>query len=381
MAKRSTTKRRARPKAPKHLDTRVKQFQARLREDGMDGMILSNPKDIRYLTGFIGDDSWCWVPARGSGLTVISDMRFFDHIPQEAPHVRVCFRATGKKGRASLSDATANLLSKRKIEKVGVQSPYLTVNTRKQIAKAIGAKYVKDYDDKLIMQRSVKDASEIKKIQQAVRIQQEAFTELRDYIKVGMTELEVCAYLEYRMRCLGADGPGFNTIVAFDGHSSHNHAIPGRQKLKKNSNILIDWGACYEGYVSDMTRVLNVGKPKKHIAEIYKVVEEAMHAGIDAIGPGVSLKTVDDASRNVLKKHGYKLVHGLGHGIGLNVHEQPGLGQHEDRFLEPGQVITIEPGIYLGDKGGVRLEDDILVTKTGAKNLSDLPTELDWTII
>ena len=86
-----------------------------------------------------------------------------------------------------------------------------------------------------------------------------------------MTELEVCAYLEYRMRCLGADGPGFNTIVAFDGHSSHNHAIPGRQKLKKNSNILIDWGACYEGYVSDMTRVLNVGKPKKHIAEIYKV--------------------------------------------------------------------------------------------------------------
>jgi Xaa-Pro aminopeptidase len=381
MAKRTTTKRKSKPKAPKQLDARVKQFQKRLRDDGLDGVILSNPKDIRYLTGFIGDDSWCYVPARGAGLTVISDMRFFDHIPQEAPHVKVCMRGNKKSGRASLAEATGDLLSKRKIDKVGVQAAYLTVPTRKAIAKAIGAKRVKDYDDKLIIQRSVKDASEIKKIQEAVRIQQAAFTELREYIEVGMTELEVCAYLEYRMRCLGADGPGFNTIVAFDGHSSHNHAIPGPQKLKKNSNILIDWGACYRGYVSDMTRVLNVGKPKKHIAEIYKIVEEALHAGIDAVAPGVSLKEVDDASRNVLKKHGHRLVHGLGHGIGLNVHEQPGIGQDAKRVLEPGQVITIEPGIYLGDKGGVRLEDDILVTKSGAKNLSDLPTELDWTII
>lgn len=379
MAKRSTT-RKKKPTTPKHLDARIKLLQSRLRADDMDGLIVSNPHDIRYLTGFIGDDSWCYVPARGTGLTVLSDMRFKAHIPDEAPHVKVAMRGK-KKGNSTLADVAAHILRNREIGKVGVQAGYLRVPTRKQIAKALGARHVKDYDDKLLHQRSIKDASEIKNIREAVRIQQLAFAETREIIEPGISELEIAGYLEYRMKSLGADDIGFKSIVAFDGHASHSHAIPDRRKLKKNSSILIDWGAKYNGYVSDMTRVLNMGKPKKHIAEIYKVVEEAMHAGIDAIGPGVSLKEVDDASRNCMKKHGYTLDHGLGHGIGLFVHEQPGLGQHADRVLEPGQVITIEPGIYLGERGGVRLEDDILVTKTGAQNLSDLPTALEWTII
>jgi Xaa-Pro aminopeptidase len=379
MAKRST-KKKTKPTAPKNLAARVKQLQSRLRADDMDGLIVSNPHDIRYLTGFIGDDSWLWVPATGSSLAAISDMRFKDHIPDEAPHLRVVMRSRHKGKNENLAQATARFLSRRKLNRVGVQAPYLRVPERKSIAKAFGAKAVKDYKDGLLYQRSIKDASEIKNIQQAVKIQQIAFTEMREILEPGITEVEVAGFLEYRMKCHGADGMGFNTIVAFDGHSSHNHAIPGRKKLKKNSNILVDWGAKYNGYVSDMTRVLNMGKPKKAIADIYKVVEEALHAGIDAVGPGVSIKEIDDTSRNVLKKHGHKLVHGLGHGIGLFVHEQPGIGQ-DDKPLEPGQVITIEPGIYLGAKGGVRLEDDILVTKTGAKNLSDLPTALEWTII
>lgn len=346
----------------------------------MDGLIVSNPHDTRYLTGFIGEDSWLWVPASGTGLAAISDMRFKDHIPAEAPHLRAVMRGKSKKHNENLAQATARILSRKSLSKVGVQARYLNVLERKSIVKEFGAKVIKDYQDGLLYQRSIKDATEIKNIQQAVKIQQRAFTEMREILKPGITEVEVAGYLEYRMKCHGADGIGFNTIVAFDGHSSHNHAIPGRQKLKKNSNILVDWGAKYNGYVSDMTRVLNMGKPKKAIADIYKVVEEAMHAGIDAIGPGVPLKDVDNAARSVIKKHGHTLVHSLGHGLGLFVHEQPGIG-NSDTPLEPGQVITIEPGIYLGDKGGVRLEDDIVVTKTGAKNLSDLPTELEWTII
>lgn len=378
MAKTTTTKRK--PKTPDHLAARVKAFQKRLVADNLDGMLITNALDIRYLTGFIGEDSWCWVPARGAVPTVISDMRFLDHIPQEAPHVKVVIRKNGK-SRESLADAAARLLPKDKVNAIGIATAYMTVSTRKGLVKTLGGKRLNDYDDGLLKQRSIKDKIELRLLRKAVQIQQQAMMDTRDFIKVGMTENEVCAFLEYRMRTLGASGPGFGTIVAFDGHASHNHAIPGKLKVKKNSSMLIDWGACYEGYRSDMTRVLNMGKPKKHIAEIYKVVEEAMHAGIDAIGPGVSLKTVDDASRNVMKKAGYTLTHGLGHGIGLNIHEQPGIGQQEDRFLEPGQVITIEPGIYLGDKGGVRLEDDILVTKTGHKNLCDLPTDLDWSII
>lgn len=375
-AKKQTNK----PSIPKHLDARVKQLQSRLRADDMDGLIISNPHDIRYLTGFVGDDSWLWVPSTGSGLAAISDMRFKDHIPDEAPHLRSVMRSRVKGKNENLAQAAARALSRRELQRVGVQAPHLRVPTRKAIAKAFGARVIKDYDDKLLQQRSIKDASEIKNIQQAVKIQQLAFTEMREILEPGITEVEVAGFLEYRMKCHGADGIGFNTIVAYDGHSSHNHAIPGRLKLKKNSNILIDWGAKYNGYVSDMTRVLNMGKPKKAIADIYKVVEEALHAGIDAIGPGVPLKVVDDAARNILKKQGHKLVHSLGHGLGLFVHEKPGIGQM-DTPLQPGQVITIEPGIYLGAKGGVRLEDDILVTKTGAKNLSDLPTALEWSII
>ncbi|MGB0768717.1 MAG: M24 family metallopeptidase, partial [Phycisphaeraceae bacterium] len=348
--------------------------------DDMDGMIVSNPHDIRYLTGFVGEDSWLWVPATGKGLVVISDMRFKDHIPDEAPHLRAVMRGRTKGKNENLAMAAARTLSRRNLARVGVQAGYLRVTERQTITKAFGAKVIKDYKDGLLHQRSIKDASEIKCIQQAVKIQQLAFAETREILKPGITEVEAAGYLEYRMKCHGADGIGFNSIVAFDGHSSHNHAVPGRLKLKKNSNILIDWGAKYNGYVSDMSRVLNMGKPKKAIADIYKVVEEAMHAGIEAVGPGVPLKDVDDAARSVIKKHGHKLVHSLGHGIGLFVHEQPGIGQH-DTPLVPGQVITIEPGIYLGDKGGVRLEDDILVTKTGARNLCDLPTDIEWSII
>jgi len=379
MAKRAT-KKKNKPAAPKHLEARVKKLQGRLQSVDMDGMIVTNPHDIRYLTGFIGEDSWLWIPASGKSLAVMSDMRFKDHIPDEAPHVRAVMRGRSKGKNENLAQATARTLSRRSLKRVGVQAPYLRVPERKAIVKEFGAKIIKDYADKLLHQRSIKDASEVKNIQQAVKIQQTAFTEMREILKPGITEVEVAGYLEYRMKCNGADNIGFNTIVAFDGHSSHNHALPGRLKLKKNSNILVDWGAKYNGYVSDMSRVLNMGKPKKAIADIYKVVEEAMHAGIDAVGPGVPLKDVDNAARKIIKKHGHKLVHSLGHGIGLFVHEQPGIGNHNTP-LEPGQVITIEPGIYLGDKGGVRLEDDILVTKTGAKNLSDLPTALEWTII
>ena len=374
--KKSSTKA---PKTPAHLDRRVKLLRQRLRADGLDGLLVTNARDIRYLTGFIGDDSWLYVSARGGKLTVLSDLRFKAHIPEEAPHVRVFMRGTKSKTRESLADAAARLLPDS-VQRVGLQAQYLQVPTRKSIAKALGAKRIKDYDDGMLQQRSIKDDQEVRLLRKAVKIQQQAFLETREFLEVGMTENEVCAYLEYRMRALGADGPGFQTIVAFDDHASHSHAIPGSRKVKKNSSILIDWGANYAGYRSDMTRVINLGKPKKHIAEIYKVVEEAMLAAIDMIAPGVPIKEIDDCARGIMKKHGHTLDHGLGHGIGLDIHEQPGIGQSEN-VLQPGQVITIEPGIYLGPKGGVRLEDDILVTEKGHKNLCDLPTSLEWSII
>lgn len=359
---------------------RIGFLQQHLRADELDGLIVSNRDDILYLTGFIGEASWFWVPARGTSMAIISDDRFKQHIPEEAPHAKVVMRDKNGKGNETLAQTLSRYLSRRKLRRIGIQSKCLLVSEKKMIAKVFGAKLITEYKDRLFEQRAVKDRHEISNIKKAIKIQESAFLEMREQIEVGMNEIEVAGYLEYRMKCLGADDSGFKPIVAFDGHASHSHAIPDRRKLKKNSSILIDWGAKYNHYISDMTRVLNLGRPKRHLAEIHKVVEEALHIGMATVGPGIALREVDDAVRGYMKNQGYKLDHGLGHGIGLAVHEHPFIGQY-DTLLEPGMVITIEPGIYLGKKGGVRLENDVLVTARGSQNLSSLPTDLAWSVI
>ncbi len=373
-------------KTPPHLLARVKPLQARLKKAGLDGMIITNAVDIRYLTGFIGEDSWAYIPATFDAAWVISDGRFRTHIPQEAPHARVIMRDVREmkdlknkgqktKRRPTMGEAVAADLFEQ-FEKVGLNPAHLSHANFERARKEIGKSKVVPFDDGLLPQRGTKDALELKSLKKAIAIQQRAFLDLKAFVKPGMTELEVCAYLEYRMKCLGAEGPAFGTIVAVDGHASHNHAIPGKLKVKKDSSILIDWGAKVDGYKSDMTRVLNLGKPKPHIRRIYGICLESMAACQAAIRPGAPLADAAKAGRDVIEKAGHTLDHGIGHGIGLDIHEYPGIGDQKDVVFKEGQVVTIEPGIYLGDLGGVRIENDYLVTKNGAKNLCDLP--MDW---
>ncbi len=373
-------------KTPAHLRARVKPLQARLKKAGLDGMLITNPVDIRYLTGFIGDDSWAYIPATYDAAFIISDGRFRTHIPQEAPHAQVIIREIRDmkdpknkgqmiKRRPSMGEAVAFELFER-FEKVGLNPGHLSHAAFETARKEIGTSKVVAFDDGLMTQRGIKDELELKAIKKAIKIQQQAFLDLKAFVKPGMTELEICAYLEYRMKCLGADGPSFGIIIAVDGHASHNHAIPSKLKVKKDSSILIDWGCKVDGYCSDMTRVLNLGKPKAHIQRIYGICLESMAACEKAIKPGVSLFEATKAARDVIEAAGHTLDHGIGHGIGLDIHEYPGIGGQKDVFFKEGQIITIEPGIYLGDQGGVRIENDYLVTKTGCKCLCDLPK--DW---
>ena len=185
------------------------------------------------------------------------------------------------------------------------------------------------------------------------------------------------------MRLLGADGPSFPTIVAADANASLPHAIPGRRKVKKGGIVLIDWGAKWGGYCSDLTRVVALGKMPAKIQEIYQIVYDAQRAAIDAIEPGKALKEIDAAARTVIEKAGFgdQFGHSLGHGLGLDVHEQPTLSGRSKGSLEPGHVVTVEPGIYLPGVGGVRIEDDVLVTAKGRRVLSDLPATIGSTII
>ena len=203
-------------------------------------------------------------------------------------------------------------------------------------------------------------------------------------LKPGQHEAELAAFLEYRVRALGADGVSFPTIVAADANAALPHAIPGRRKLKAGSSVLIDWGARFGGYCSDMTRVVALGKMKPKVREIYQIVLDAQLAAIDAIKPGVRQVDVDRVARDVIDQAGYgeQFGHGLGHGLGLDIHEAPRLSPLAgDGVLQPGHVVTVEPGIYLPGQGGVRIEDDVLVTERGHRVLTDLPKTLESAII
>jgi Xaa-Pro aminopeptidase len=238
-------------------------------------------------------------------------------------------------------------------------------------------------DDGLLDQRAVKQPMEISAIRQALKIQRQAFRRTLDQLRPGQTENQVAAFLEYQMRLLGADGASFPTIAAADANAALPHAIPGPRKLRRGGILLIDWGARFRGYCGDLTRVVALGKMPPKLREVYKVVLDAQLAAIDAVGPGKRLKDIDAVARCMIEKAGYGeyFGHGLGHGIGLDIHEQPVLSRRAKGELRPGHVVTVEPGIYLPGVGGVRIEDDVLVTARGRQVLSDLPKSLESAII
>ncbi len=372
VVKRSGQAKSASPHAP-----RLGQLRERMEDWQVDALLVSNSVDIRYLAGFVGDDSWLLVGKSGKPI-ILSDRRFEEQIQREAPQAKEIMRTK------SLAETACQVVDKRGWSSLALQSDYLTITQRKQLAKHIGASRLKDVDDGLFDQRAFKTDDEIKLIQKAGKIQQQALRALLEQLKPGMSEFEAAGLLEYEMRRLGADGPSFPTIMAADANAALPHAIPGKSKLRKGGIVLIDWGARYQGYCSDMTRVFAFGNMKPKLREIYQVVLDAQLAAIEAIRPGVEMAEVDKIARDIITKAGYgkEFSHSLGHGIGLDIHEQPRLAASIKGALQTGQIVTVEPGIYLPGIGGVRIEDDILVTDKGHRNLTtDLPKSLDSAIL
>lgn len=370
-------KKTSKTSTPAHLADRVQALQARIRKHRGDAMLVTNPRDIRYLTGFVGDDSWALVPARGGKIVVLSDFRFEEQVAREAPHVSLRLRKTG------LADELAELRKTLELRRILVQPDYVTLAQSDLLAEKVGERRLRAKPDGLIQQRAVKDATEVAAIRKSLKIQQEAYRRIIHRLQPGPTESAVAAELEMEMRMLGAEGTSFPSIVAFGSNASLPHAIPGSRRAKAGDVLLFDWGARTGGYCSDLTRVVAIGRMSPRMREVYKVVLDAQLAAIAAIAPGKSLKEVDGVARGVIEKAGYgeRFGHSLGHGIGLDIHEQPVLSPRAKGELEPGQIVTVEPGIYLPGEGGVRIEDDVLVTAKGHEVLSDLPKSLESAII
>ncbi len=356
---------------------RLKRLRASLKQRSIDALLITNPADIHYLSGFRGEDSHAIVTARQ--FAIVSDFRFGEELDRLSG-VKVVMRS------GAISEATAKHLNDLGADAVGVQSDVMTLAQREALVKALGkggTKRLHSTTDLVANLRLFKTDDEIKSIRKAVKIQQEALVATLETVKPGQTELEVCARLEFEMKTRGSEKPAFGPIVAAQANGSLPHAVPGKTKLAKGKPLLIDWGCTVDGYRSDMTRTFSLGTWSRQMKEIYTITRDAFLKAIDAVQPGMTGKQLDAVARDHITKAGYgeAFGHSLGHGIGLDVHEGPRVAKTSDTVLEPGMVITIEPGIYLPGVGGVRIENDILVTPRGGKDLCSLPTDMEWATI
>ena len=346
----------------------------------VDAILVSHPTDIRYLCGLVEGSRGLLFGA--SWAVVLVPPMYRHRAPEECPGTEVRIR-TG-----SFEKQLAAALKGRGAAKLAVQSDVLTVAQHDALTRHVSAKRLVPRPGLAGPCRSVKDAGEVRLIRKAVRIAEEAFCELTGrgaaYF-VGRTERQLAGELDYLMRIGGSDRCGFaNGIIVGSGPNSAScHHQPTGRKIRRGDVVLFDWGAQVGGYCSDITRVVFVESVPRKIAAIYPVVLRAAEAAAAAVRPGVKAASLDKIARDVITEAGYGELfrHSLGHGIGLQVHESPGLGRTSKAVLRTNMVMTIEPGIYIEGVGGVRIEDDVLVTSTGHKVLSQLPRQMDHMVL
>ncbi len=337
-----------------------------MKKHGIAAMLISKPMDAFYLIGFTGEDSAVLVLA--NDVHLISDGRFDECINQECPWTTRWMR------KGLLNDEIAKVCKTLKLRSVAVQTDGLSLADYRTIDKLAKTTKLTDAPSILEDMRCLKDEHELKELQRAIKVAQQAFMAMRRSIRIGQTELELAARLEYEMKKRGSSQPSFPTICAEGPNSALPHAHPGSRKVKRGSAILFDWGARVGNYCSDLTRMVFVGSIPSKIDVVYDVVLEAQKRAIMAIKPGRRMCDIDTVARDYIVKAGYgeAFNHGLGHGLGLDVHESPSLSWRSDQKLRAGMVVTVEPGIYLPGVGGVRIEDDVLVTPDGYRVLSTL---------
>ncbi|HNS19258.1 MAG TPA: Xaa-Pro peptidase family protein [Sedimentisphaerales bacterium] len=339
---------------------RVGIVRAWLRAANLDGLILTKPENVSYLTRFAGEDSWAIVTK--TGLHLVTDSRYIEQAQKECVGTTILQRA----GKDPIAQATGQFLRKFKgIRTLGVEKS-ISVGMFEVLKKNAGVP-LKPVSGIVEEPRSIKDVDEAAAIMAAAAISAQAFGEILQQIRPGVTENELAGALDLEIRKLGGKN-AFETIVAFGPNGSRPHHHPTQRKLKPRDTVLIDFGARYDGYCSDITRSFAFGTPTTAYRAAYAVVEKAQAAAIAVARAGAELVEVDAAARAVIRESGLPLYgHGTGHGFGLEIHEDPFLKENAQGKLQAGQILTIEPGVYLPDKLGIRIEDDILITETGCE--------------
>lgn len=355
-----------------HL-SRQRQLRAELADRGLDALLVTHLPNVRYLCGFTGSAGVLLI---GPGLkksVFVTDGRYTEQAHEQVQVAKIVV----SKGPAL--EAIVQQIARLKLAIVGIEADHITVAQRSRFKKMLPAKVkLRETSGLVERQRMIKDADELNAIRRAVNLGAELFDVVLKAIRPGVRESELAAELEYAARSRGAEGMSFETIVASGPRSALPHGVASASAIPDRGFVVLDYGVILAGYCSDQTRTVHVGKPGSEARKWYEAVLESQLAGVEAVKAGVTAGQVDKATRDVL--HRAKLdryfTHSTGHGVGLEIHEGPRLGRNQPEVLEPGMVVTIEPGIYIAGKGGIRIEDMVIVTDSGPEVLTPLSKDL-----
>lgn len=334
-------------------------------------VLIHKPSNFFYLSGYTGEGL---ILILKNDAYIITDFRYVEQAEKEAPGVKV---ASIAKGRNHITIAGEIVLSGN-VKTVFYEDDFVTVVQHKAMQEAMPGIVLSSLNGAPEQLRRVKDEEELAKHRKACSISCDALDYMLGKIKPGMTEKQVMLMLEYKMFELGAEGLAFHSIVASGVNGSLPHAVPSDKVIEKGELLTLDFGAKYQGYCADMTRTLAIGDPSAKLREIYHIVLDAQQTSQAALAPGKVCSSIDKIARDMIAEKGYGeyFGHGLGHGVGIDVHEMPSMSYACQEILQPGHVVTIEPGIYIPGLGGVRIENTCEITENGAKSMVYAPREL-----
>lgn len=352
---------------------RIGNLEKLLEKNGLDGLLLIKETNIRYLTGFTGSESYAIVSPKGR--IFITDSRYTEMAKNECPDFEIVQWRSPCPG---LPETINSICNKLGIKKLGFEKSYVTVNFYENLKNGLDGIELVGTLGLVEEIRRVKDKKELEYLRTAAKFADKAFSEILNYIKVGVTEKDIERELQYITKKVGADDIGFPSIVASGKNASMPHAVPSDKLIEDGDFITFDMGALYKGYISDMTRTVVVGHASDRHKQVYELVKLSQETSEKTIKAGISGRLPHTAAREVLEKAGLEGIfeYGVGHGIGLDVHEDPFMGPRCDYTLEEGNVITVEPGIYIPGWSGVRIEDSLIVTNNGYEIITLSPKEL-----
>ena len=347
---------------------RLAKIKKILEEKKADAYIVLNYADIRYFSDVVSSNIALVITADKD--YILSDARYKFVIERQNKFIPVVINK-------ALLSAVSDIIKENQIKKVLMDDSHISLADFKRFETESECEFVFERNITRNL-RIFKTPEETECIKKAQKIAEKAFSEVLNNIKEGMTSKEIAAELDYKMALYGSEEPAFETIVATGADTADCHAVPNGNKVKKGDFILFDFGATVNGYRSDMTRTVAFGEVSDEQKKIYDIVLSAHLEAMKNIKPGIKCSQIDKIARDIIKNNGYEkdFLHSLGHGVGIDIHEEPRLSEKSTDVLESGMVVTVEPGIYLGNKFGVRIEDTVVVTENGYESVADFPKNL-----